>query len=80
MLREPLPGALTAVMLFLGSVCVCVTLLGQGFLCTSSRQPLQKRPVLREFRKLKTNGPAYALFNPAENKLVNFALFLLLMV
>lgn len=25
MLSEPLPGALTAVMLFLGSVCVCDT-------------------------------------------------------
>ena len=60
--------------------CECVTLLGQGFLCTSSRQPLQKRSVLREFCKLKTNGPAYALFNPAENELVHFALFLLLMV
>lgn len=57
-----------------------MTLLGQGFLSISPREPCHKRSVSGELCTLKTNGPAGALFNPAENDPITFVLFLLLML
>lgn len=75
MLSEPLPGALAAVMLLLCNWGVMSPPVSGIALHPLLQEQAFGKSVLGELCKLKTNGLVGALFNSAENELVNFAFF-----